>query len=57
MCHARDSSRGPGGQPEDGGTRMDARGLRHAEMMDGARRSSMNELAAATLAADKVLVF
>ncbi len=39
------------------GTCMDARGLTEAEMMEGARRSSMDELAAATLAADKVLVF
>ena len=39
------------------GTCMDARGLSDAEMMDGARRSSMDELAVATLAADKVLVF
>jgi uncharacterized protein involved in oxidation of intracellular sulfur len=35
----------------------DARGLTDAEMMAGAQRSSMAELAAATLAADKVLVF
>jgi uncharacterized protein involved in oxidation of intracellular sulfur len=39
------------------GTCMDARGLTDAEMMDGARRSTMDELAAATLEADKVLVF
>jgi uncharacterized protein involved in oxidation of intracellular sulfur len=39
------------------GTCMDARGLTDAEMMGGARRSSMTELATATLAADKVLVF
>jgi len=39
------------------GTCMDARGLSDAEMMDGARRSTMDELAAATLEADKVLVF
>lgn len=39
------------------GTCMDARGLTDAEMMEGARRSTMDELAAATLAADKVLVF
>jgi uncharacterized protein involved in oxidation of intracellular sulfur len=36
---------------------MDARGLGEADIMAGARRSTMNELAAATLAADKVLVF
>jgi uncharacterized protein involved in oxidation of intracellular sulfur len=39
------------------GTCMDARGLTEAELIDGARRSSMDELAAATLQADKVLVF
>ncbi len=39
------------------GTCMDARGLADAEMMDGARRSTMDELSQATLAADKVLVF
>jgi uncharacterized protein involved in oxidation of intracellular sulfur len=39
------------------GTCMDARGLAEAEMVAGARRSSMAELATATLAADKVLVF
>ncbi len=39
------------------GTCMDARGLSDAEMMEGARRSTMDELAAKTIAADKVLVF
>jgi uncharacterized protein involved in oxidation of intracellular sulfur len=39
------------------GTCMDARGLSEGEMMDGARRSTMDELAAATLEAAKVLVF
>lgn len=39
------------------GTCMDARGLTDAELMAGARRSTMDELAAATLEADKVLVF
>jgi uncharacterized protein involved in oxidation of intracellular sulfur len=39
------------------GTCMDARGLADAEIMASARRSSMAELAAATLVADKVLVF
>jgi uncharacterized protein involved in oxidation of intracellular sulfur len=39
------------------GTCMDARGLTDAELMAGARRSTMDELAAATLAADKLLVF
>jgi uncharacterized protein involved in oxidation of intracellular sulfur len=39
------------------GTCMDARGLDDAEMMDGARRSTMDELAGATVEAAKVLVF
>jgi uncharacterized protein involved in oxidation of intracellular sulfur len=39
------------------GTCMDARGLGDVELVDGARRSSMDELAQATLAADKLLVF
>jgi uncharacterized protein involved in oxidation of intracellular sulfur len=39
------------------GTCMDARGLTEAELIAGARRSTMDELAAATIAADKVLVF
>lgn len=39
------------------GTCMDARGLTEPDLMDGARRSSMDDLAAATSEADKVLVF
>jgi len=39
------------------GTCMDARGMVETEAMDGARRSSMDELTKHTLAADKVLVF
>jgi uncharacterized protein involved in oxidation of intracellular sulfur len=39
------------------GTCMDARGLAEAELMEGARRSTMDELAKATVEADKVLVF
>jgi uncharacterized protein involved in oxidation of intracellular sulfur len=39
------------------GTCMDARGIGEAEIMEGARRSTMDELAAETQAADKVLVF
>jgi uncharacterized protein involved in oxidation of intracellular sulfur len=39
------------------GTCMDARGLTEAELMEGARRSTMDELAQATATADKVLVF
>ena len=39
------------------GTCMDARGLGEAELTSGARRSSMDELTASTLDADKVLTF
>jgi uncharacterized protein involved in oxidation of intracellular sulfur len=39
------------------GTCMDARGLADGEFMEGARRSSMDELAAATVEADKELVY
>jgi uncharacterized protein involved in oxidation of intracellular sulfur len=39
------------------GTCMDARGIPEAELVAGARRSTMDELAAATAGADKVLVF
>jgi uncharacterized protein involved in oxidation of intracellular sulfur len=39
------------------GTCMDARGMTADDVMDGARRSTMDELATATSAADKVLVF
>ncbi|WP_209428506.1 DsrE family protein [Pararhodobacter sp. SW119] len=39
------------------GTCMDARGLTESDMIEGASRSTMDELAQATLAADKVLVF
>jgi len=39
------------------GTCMDARGIGEGEIMEGARRSTMDELGAATLAADKVLAF
>jgi len=39
------------------GTCMDARGLTEEELLEGCRRSSLDELTDATLAADKVLVF
>lgn len=39
------------------GTCMDARGLPEDQMMEGARRSTMDALAEATLVADRVLVF
>jgi uncharacterized protein involved in oxidation of intracellular sulfur len=46
-----------GGKVQLCGTCMDARGLVEAEILEGAHRSTMKELADATLAADKVLVF
>jgi uncharacterized protein involved in oxidation of intracellular sulfur len=39
------------------GTCMDARGMVDADVMDGALRSTMDELVALTVAADKVVVF
>ncbi len=39
------------------GTCMDARGLKPHELLEGAERSNMVELAEHTVAADKVLVF
>ncbi len=39
------------------GTCMDARGITDAELMEGMRRSTMDELATATAEADKVLIF
>jgi uncharacterized protein involved in oxidation of intracellular sulfur len=39
------------------GSCIDARGIGETELVEGARRSSMDELAAWTLEADKVLVF
>ncbi len=39
------------------GTCMDARGLAENEVLDGARRSTMDELASKTIEADRVLVF
>ena len=39
------------------GTCMDARGLTDDELVEGARRSTMDELAERTLAAEQVLVF
>jgi uncharacterized protein involved in oxidation of intracellular sulfur len=36
---------------------MDARGITDTELVEGTRRSSMDELAAWTSGADKVLVF
>lgn len=39
------------------GTCMDARGLTEDELVDGAERSTMDELAQTTEAADKALIF
>ena len=39
------------------GSCLDARGLTAGDLIDGARRSTMDELAGRTLAAGKVLVF
>ena len=39
------------------GTCMDARGLEDVALIEGARRSTMDELAGVTVEADKVLVF
>jgi len=39
------------------GTCMDARGMTDNDVMDGARRSTMDELATTTIEADKVIVF
>lgn len=39
------------------GTCMDARGFTDAEVTEGARRSTMDALAAATTAADRILTF
>jgi uncharacterized protein involved in oxidation of intracellular sulfur len=39
------------------GTCMDARGIGDGAIIDGARRSTMKELAEVTLNADKVIVF
>lgn len=39
------------------GACMDARGMNEAELLEGAQRSTMDALANATAAADKVLVF
>lgn len=46
-----------GGQMLLCGTCMDARGFADADLMEGTRRGTMAELAAASVAADKVLVF
>ncbi len=39
------------------GACMDARGMTEEHLLEGTRRSTMDELAGATIAADKVLIF
>jgi uncharacterized protein involved in oxidation of intracellular sulfur len=46
-----------GGQVLLCGTCMDARGLGDGEVVEGGRRSTLDELTASTLAAERVLVF
>ncbi len=46
-----------GGKVKVCGTCMDARGLSDPDLVEGASRSTMDELAELSLAADKVLVF
>ena len=55
--NAGDMVRMVGGEVAFCGTCMDARGISEDEVMPGSRRSTMEELTAATLDADKVLVF
>jgi uncharacterized protein involved in oxidation of intracellular sulfur len=46
-----------GGSVKVCGTCMDARGLAESDLIEGATRSTMDELTALTMVADKVLVF
>lgn len=55
--NAGDMLRMVGGEVGLCGTCMDARGLSDEQIVDGARRSTLKELAEWTAAADKVLVF
>lgn len=55
--NAGDMVRMVGGEVGLCGTCMDARALADEQLVDGARRSSLKELAEWTAAADKVLVF
>lgn len=48
---------GRGGEVLLCGTCMDARGLADSELAEGTRRSTLDELAERTLAAERVLVF
>lgn len=55
--NAGDMVRMVGGEVGLCGTCLDARGIAAGEIVDGARRSTLAELAAWTVEADKVLVF
>ena len=55
--NAGDMVRMVGGEVGLCGTCMDARGIGEDQLVDGARRSTLKELAEWTAAADKVLVF
>ena len=55
--NAGDVVRMVGGEVGLCGTCMDARGIGDDQVVDGARRSTLKELAEWTAAADKVLVF
>lgn len=55
--NAGDMVRMVGGEVGLCGTCMDARGLTEDQVVEGARRSTLKELAEWTAAADKVLVF
>ena len=55
--NAGDLVRTVGGEVRLCGTCMDARGLGDQDLVEGARRGTLSELAAWTAQADKVLVF
>lgn len=55
--NAGDLVRMVGGEVGLCGTCLDARGIKSDDVVEGARRSTMSELAAWTAEADKVLVF
>lgn len=55
--NAGDMVRMVGGEVGLCGTCMDARGMAQEQVVEGARRSTLKELAEWTAAADKVLVF
>jgi uncharacterized protein involved in oxidation of intracellular sulfur len=55
--NAADMVRMVGGEVGLCGTCLDARGITESEIVEGARRSTLLELAAWTAEADKVLVF